>query len=177
MGGSQPLGRPIGSMMTQTIPNPNSRTTKPSSSNHAARCSAKGTAGRRAGRAAPSLRGRAARPGWSCEGLTIVAESGERADSYRSWRESCFLTEFQGRFEGTLSLGPDDKGMTLLIVSIPLMVLAVAVAVLPVLLMSIREARRGQEGTSAPSTSRVAAQPVDAHSFAGAGEDVYRAAA
>ena len=45
--------------------------------------------------------------------------------------------------------------MTWIAISIPLMVLAIAIAVLPVLLMSVREAQRGFNGADAPATARV----------------------
>jgi hypothetical protein len=53
--------------------------------------------------------------------------------------------EFQGSLEGDRSLEPQDYSMTWIIISIPLMLVAIAIAVLPVLLMSVSEARRGFE--------------------------------
>jgi len=50
--------------------------------------------------------------------------------------------------------------MTWIIISIPLMILAIAIAILPVLLMSISEARRGLELTG-PQQQRPA-PPADA---------------
>ncbi len=49
--------------------------------------------------------------------------------------------KFQGPLEGQRSLRPQDEAMTWIIVSIPVMLLAIAIAVLPVLLMSVSEAR------------------------------------
>ena len=54
--------------------------------------------------------------------------------------------------------------MTWLIISMPIMLLAIAIAVLPVLLMSVSEARRGFELTAevAPaSTAALAVNTID----------------
>ena len=67
--------------------------------------------------------------------------------------------KFQGPLEGQRSLRPHDDAMTWIIVSIPAMLLAVAIAVLPVLLMSVSEARRGFElvGDAAPTRPEISA--------------------
>jgi flagellar basal body-associated protein FliL len=78
--------------------------------------------------------------------------------------------------EGRRSLHPHDETMTWILISIPVMLLAVAIAVLPVLLMSVSEARRGFALTSDLVPMGPAAAPVNAFDDGGAGELVQKAA-
>lgn len=55
--------------------------------------------------------------------------------------------------------------MTWIIISIPLMLLAIAIAVLPVLLMSISEARRGFTISGPQPVGRPAAPAATAYSY------------
>jgi hypothetical protein len=70
--------------------------------------------------------------------------------------------KFQGHMEARRSLRPHDVAMTWIIVSIPAMLLAIAIAVLPVLLMSVSEARRGFELVGDVAPARPAASTINA---------------
>jgi hypothetical protein len=83
--------------------------------------------------------------------------------------------KFQGTAEWRLSLRPHDEPMTWLIISMPIMLLAIAIAVLPVLLMSISEARRNSE-TSSDLTGRPGPSTVIVLRHAGAGQLVQKGA-
>jgi hypothetical protein len=68
-----------------------------------------------------------------------------------------FQCDFQGLAETGLSFGSHDVTMTWIIITAPIMVLAIAIAVLPVLVMSIREARHGFRSAVDPPRTSVGA--------------------
>jgi len=67
--------------------------------------------------------------------------------------------------------------MTWIAISIPPMLLAIAIAVLPVLLMSITEARWGFESADGPATARVDTPAIKAYSRSDDGAAATKAAA
>ena len=67
--------------------------------------------------------------------------------------------------------------MTWIAISIPPMLLAIAIAVLPVLLISITEARRGFESADGPATARVDTPVIKPYRPSDDGTAVTKAAA
>ncbi len=91
-----------------------------------------------------------------CAALFGMPSRGRRPERVAFWRK------FQAFPEGPLRLVHLDRSMTWIIISIPLMLLAIAIAVLPVLLTTIWESRGQRAGVAVSSTER---KPAPANPF------------